>query len=72
MLVGNKADLEKEVGDEDINQFVEKNKFIRYFEVSSKTLTNLDESINFMLEYIYEKDKVFPIDNTYQNVKRKK
>ena len=72
LLVGNKADLEKKVGDEDINQFVEKNKFIRYFEVSSKTLTNLDESINFMLEYIYEKDKVFPIDNTYQNVKRKK
>ena len=72
MLVGNKADLEKKVGDKDINQFVEKNKFIRYFEVSSKTLTNLDESINFMLEYIYEKDKVFPIDNTNQNIKRKK
>ena len=72
LLVGNKADLEKEVEDEEIQQFAEKNKFIRYFQVSSKTYTNVEESINFMFEYIYEKDKIFPIPNIIKKTKRKK
>ena len=72
LLVGNKADLEKKVEDKEIEQFAEKNKFIKYFEVSSKTMTNVDESINFMFDYIYEKNKVFPIAKTIEITKRKK
>ena len=72
LLIGNKADLEKKVDDTEINQFIQKNKFIRYFEVSSKTMTNVEESINFMMDYFYERDKVFPVGEAIKNTKRKK
>ena len=72
LLIGNKADLEKKVDDTEIKQFIQKNKFIRYFEVSSKTMTNVEESINFMMDYIYERDKVFPVGEAIKNTKRKK
>ena len=61
LFIGNKADNEKAVKDEEIKEFLKKEKFIGYYEVSSKTFLNVDESFNFMLDYIYKKEKKFPI-----------
>ena len=61
LLIGNKVDKEKAVKDEEIQEFLKKEKFIGYYEVSSKTLFNVDQSFNFMLDYIYKKEKKFPI-----------
>ena len=73
LLVGNKADLEKKVKQEEIDEFLAKEKFIKYFEVSSRTLTNVEESGDFLLEYICDKEKEFPlIENITKNKKRKK
>ena len=72
LLIGNKADLGKQVKQEEIDELLAKEKFIGYFEVSSKTLTNVEESKDFMLHYIYEKEKGFPIENTTKNKKGKK
>ena len=61
LLIGNKSDLDNQVDKEEINNFLEKENFIGYFEVSCKILKNVEESINFMVDYIYEKEKKFPI-----------
>ena len=66
LLIGNKADLEKEVKNEEIEQYMEKYKFIKYFEVSSKNYLNIKESIYFLFDYIYEKDGNLPIDEKIQ------
>ena len=58
MLIGNKADLEKKISNEEIEEFMKKYKFIKYFEVSSHNLSSLEESINFMLDFIYEKENI--------------
>lgn len=55
LLVGNKADLEKKVDKEEIENFVKINNLIGYFEVSSKTFLNVDNSFDFMFNYLYEK-----------------
>ena len=55
LLVGNKADLEKKVDKEEIENFVKFNNLIGYFEVSSKTFLNVDDSFDFMFNYLYEK-----------------
>ena len=68
LLIGNKADLEKEVKSEEIDNYINKYKFIKYFEVSSKNYLNVKESINFILDCIYEKDKEFPTDE--KNIKK--
>ena len=60
LLVANKIDLVRKISKEEIQKFLDKNKFIGYFEVSSKTLQNVDESINFMANYIYNKENSFP------------
>ena len=73
LLVGNKADKEKYVKDEEIKEFLKKEEFIGYYEVSSKTLFNVDESFNFMLDYIYKKEKRFPIAESIkekENIKK--
>ena len=56
LLIGNKADLEKNVDKEEIENFVKINNLIGYFEVSSKNFLNVDESFNFMFNYLYEKN----------------
>ena len=61
LLIGNKSDLDIQVSEEEIKSFLEKEKFIGYFEVSCKTLKNVEESLKFMVNYIYEKEKKFPI-----------
>ena len=58
LLVGNKADLEKNVDKEEIEKFVKINNLIGYFEVSSKTFLNVDDSFDFMFNYLYEKKKL--------------
>ena len=73
LLIGNKADKEKAVKDEEIKEFLKKEEFIGYYEVSSKTLFNVDESFNFMLNYIYKKEKKFPIAESIkqkENIKK--
>ena len=57
LLVGNKSDLEHNVSEEEIEEFLKKNNFIGYFEVSSKENINVKESVRFMVDYIYEKEK---------------
>ena len=72
LLIGNKADLEKEVINEEIEQFQVKEKFIGYFEVSCKNLRNVNESLDFLINYLYEKEKKFPINDKDINKIRKK
>ena len=72
LLIGNKSDKEKNAKKEEIDKFLDKNKFIGYFEVSCKNNSNVQESMNFIFDYIYEKDKVFPIDQKEINNKKRK
>ena len=71
LLIGNKADLEIKVQKEEIDKLLKKNKFIGYFEVSCKYNSKVKESMNFIFDYIYEKDKEFPIDQKLINDKKK-
>ena len=63
LLVGNKADKDKLVNEEKIEEFFKKEKFIGYFEVSCKNNSKVTESFEFMLNYMYEREKKFPIKN---------
>ena len=56
LLIGNKSDLDNKVRREEIDKFLEKEKFIGYFEVSCKYHINVEESVNFMVNYIYNKE----------------
>ena len=71
LLIGNKADLEIKVQKEEIDKLLKKNKFIGYFEVSCKYNSKVKESMNFIFDYIYEKDKEFPIEQKLINDKKK-
>ena len=71
LLIGNKSDLEKDIQKEEIDKFLDKNKFIGYFEVSCKYNYNIQDSMNFIFDYIYEKDKEFPIEQKLINDKKK-
>jgi len=53
LLIGNKSDKEKNAKKEEIDKFLDKNKFIGYFEVSCKNNSNVQESMNFIFDYIY-------------------
>ena len=57
LLIGNKSDKDINVSDDEINELLEKEKLIGYFEVSCKTQKNVEESVNFMVNYINKKDK---------------
>jgi Ras-related protein Rab-11A len=59
LLLGTKCDLAdvREVFPEDINNFVEKYNLIGYFETSSKTGINVDESVKFLVQYIFDNNK---------------
>ena len=70
LLIGNKVDLEKKVEQNDIERLLKTYNFINYFEVSSKTLLNVEESLNFIMNYICEKEKLFPMLDT--NLKKEK
>ena len=70
LLIGNKVDLEKKVDQNDIERLLKTYNFINDFEVSSKTLLNVEESLNFIMNYICEKEKLFPILDT--NLKKEK
>ena len=72
LLIGNKSDKEKNAKKEEIDKFLDKNKFIGYFEVSCKNNSNVQESMNFIFDYIYEKDKVFSIEQKEINNKNRK
>ena len=75
LIIGNKIDKEKAVEEEEIKEFLKKDEFIGYYGVSSCEFTNVDESFNFMLNYISEKEKQFPVSETIiekKNTKKKK
>ena len=57
LLIGNKSDKDIKVDANEIEKFLDKENFIGYFEVSSKTHKNVDESVDFMVNYVYKKDK---------------
>ena len=57
LLIGNKSDLDINVDKYEINEFLDKEKFIGYFEVSCKLNKNVQESVDFMVDYIYKKEK---------------
>ena len=57
LLIGNKSDLDIKVDENEIKKFLDKNNFIGYFEVSCKLNKNVQESVDFMVNYIYEKQK---------------
>ena len=59
LLIGNKADLKKNVDNDEIEKFWKSNNLIGYFEVSSVIFLNVNESFNFMFDYIIEKDIKF-------------
>ena len=59
LLIGNKSDLDIEVDENEIEKFLDKENFVGYFEVSSKTNKNVDESVDFMVNYVYKKDKKY-------------
>ena len=57
LLIANKIDLvdEREIYKEDIENFVKENSLIGYFEVSCKDGTNVKESFDFLIKFIYER-----------------
>ena len=59
LLLGTKCDLAdvREVYPEDINKFVEDYNLIGYFETSSKSGVNIDESVKFLVQYIFNHNK---------------
>ena len=57
LLIGNKSDLFIEVYEDKIEEFVERENLIGYFEVSCKTNKNVEESIDFIVDYINKKEK---------------
>ena len=57
LLIGNKSDLVINVDKNEIEKFLVKENFIGYFEVSCKNYKNVEESVNFMVNYVYKKDK---------------
>ena len=72
LLIGNKSDLKKEVNEEEIKQFQINGNFIGYFEISCKNLRNVNESLDFLINYLYEKEKKFSINDKDINKIRKK
>ena len=57
LLIGNKSDLGIKVNEEKIKKFVEKEKIIGFFKASCKNHKNVEEPINFMLNYFLDKEK---------------
>ena len=57
LLIGNKSDLDIKVDEYEIEKFLDKENFIGYFEVSCKNYKGVEESVDFMINYIYKKDK---------------
>ena len=54
LLIGNKSDLDIEVDENEFKKFMDKENFVGYFEVSCKTHKNVEESVDFMVNYIYK------------------
>ena len=57
LLIGNKSDLDIKVDEKEIEKFLDKENFIGYFEVSCKKYKNVEESVDFMVNYVYKKNK---------------
>ena len=70
LLIGNKSDLGKNVQKEEIEQFIKNNYLIGYFEVSSKTIFNVDESFHFMFNYLYKNKKLYPMETEKKKGKK--
>ena len=75
LLIGNKSDLEINVDKTKIDKFVKERKFIQYFEVSCKNHINVEESVNFMANYILKKEhkkkwNMFSMRNIFSKMKK--
>ena len=59
LLLGTKCDLAdvREVFPDDIQKFVEDKNLIGYFETSSKSGINIEESVKFLVQYIFDHNK---------------
>ena len=55
LLIGNKSDLDIKVDENEIEKFLDKENFIGYFEVSCLAYKNVEESVDFILNYVYKK-----------------
>ncbi len=77
MLLGNKSDLQKEIDDDLINEFVKSNK-INYLETSAKDAKNINESMEELGKMLYlkhngsDKGHHNKIIITYKKPKKKK
>ena len=58
LLIGNKSDLDIKVDENEIKKFLDKENFIGYFEVSCKAYKNVEESVDFMVNYIYKNKRI--------------
>ena len=58
LLIGNKSDLDIKVDENEIKKFLDKENFIGYFEVSCKEYKNVEESVDFMVNYIYKNKRI--------------
>ena len=58
LLIGNKSDLDIKVDENEIKKFLDKENFIGYFEVSCKEKKNVEESVDFMVNYIYKNKRI--------------
>ena len=59
LLLGTKNDLAdvREVFPQDIQKFVEDNNLIGYFETSAKTGAEIEDSVKFLVQYIFDHNK---------------
>ena len=74
-LVGNKNDLENNIGKEILDDFINKNNVLKYISTSAKNNTNIKELFEEMVEYLYKSnDKTGPqnIKKLQTNKKKKK
>ena len=71
LLLGNKIDLCAEgkwaKTKEEMDQFVNDNKFIGFFETSARNGTNIDEAVNFLVNYILD-NKIEPFVESNKGV----
>ncbi|CAD8207950.1 unnamed protein product [Paramecium pentaurelia] len=75
ILVGNKSDLERQVSQQEAEQFVNDNKFDSYFETSAKTGENVEkafvEAVRSVIVRMYMnesfKSSILTIDNNIEN-----
>lgn len=68
LLLGTKCDLAdvREVSEKEIQKFVKERQLIGYFETSAKSGINIDNSVKFLVQYIFDHNKgIAQLRNAY-------